>query len=327
MWQPGRHVSLVGPGGDGDGPGRGRRRPDDRLPHVVQPGLVAAPQFWELPPAGGPIVAASARLIVEAAPPVDELYFWALQASFTDGSGRRARRRPPGPAVARRRTRAPAPPTGAATRPAAAILPGSESALPSAHRQRQHPRPGGSRACPTALDDRAGAPAAGLGRARSTAPSCARLAAGGDRLDGLMVWSEVFARCDDPPVAVRWSGFAATVADRRGPLARRPCAVNYQARGRRRLRQHDGRGRRRRRRQLTGHAALRSRRDPPAARLSAPSSACRASRCSRLGFSVIVTLFILSPRRDLGRELEARGDVAEQVVAPCRACRCSRRCR
>ncbi|MEJ7584421.1 MAG: hypothetical protein WKF43_10130 [Acidimicrobiales bacterium] len=28
-----------------------------------------------------------------------------------------------------------------------------------------------------------------------------------------MVWSEVFARCDDPPVAVRWSGLEAVAAD------------------------------------------------------------------------------------------------------------------
>ena len=41
------------------------------------------------------------------------------------------------------------------------------------------------------------------------------LAAGGDRLDALMVWSEVFARCDAPPVAVRWSGFRATTAQGR----------------------------------------------------------------------------------------------------------------
>ena len=31
------------------------------------------------------------------------------------------------------------------------------------------------------------------------------LFAGGRELTGLMVWSEVFARCDDPPAAVRWS--------------------------------------------------------------------------------------------------------------------------
>jgi hypothetical protein len=44
-----------------------------------------------------------------------------------------------------------------------------------------------------------------------------------------MVWSEVFARCDDPPVAVRWSGLRATTASGEvtSPLAVR---VNYQRR-------------------------------------------------------------------------------------------------
>jgi hypothetical protein len=35
------------------------------------------------------------------------------------------------------------------------------------------------------------------------------LYAGGAELVDLMVWSEVFARCDDPGVTVRWSGLVA----------------------------------------------------------------------------------------------------------------------
>ena len=44
-----------------------------------------------------------------------------------------------------------------------------------------------------------------------------------------MVWSEVFAPCDAPPVAVRWSGFRATTTPGR---SRRAGAVhvNYQRR-------------------------------------------------------------------------------------------------
>ena len=44
-----------------------------------------------------------------------------------------------------------------------------------------------------------------------------------------MVWSEVFARCDTPPVAVRWSGFRATTTKGRivTPVA---VHVNYQRR-------------------------------------------------------------------------------------------------
>ena len=44
---------------------------------------------WELPAGVGDVVAASATLVVEAAPAVSDLYFWALQASFVDGGGRR----------------------------------------------------------------------------------------------------------------------------------------------------------------------------------------------------------------------------------------------
>jgi hypothetical protein len=43
---------------------------------------------WELPAAAGPVVAAAVVLVVEAAPPVPDLYFWALQAAFVDGAGR-----------------------------------------------------------------------------------------------------------------------------------------------------------------------------------------------------------------------------------------------
>ena len=44
---------------------------------------------WELPAGTGPVVGASVVLTVETEPPVPELYFWALQASFVDGAGRR----------------------------------------------------------------------------------------------------------------------------------------------------------------------------------------------------------------------------------------------
>ena len=55
------------------------------------------------------------------------------------------------------------------------------------------------------------------------------LFAGGRELTGLMVWSEVFARCDDPPAAVRWSDL---LGARRAPApTHRPdrLTVSYQA--------------------------------------------------------------------------------------------------
>jgi len=43
-----------------------------------------------------------------------------------------------------------------------------------------------------------------------------------------MVWSEVFARCDDPPVTVRWSDFE-VVIDRGDHFAPTALIVNYQS--------------------------------------------------------------------------------------------------
>jgi hypothetical protein len=49
----------------------------------------------------------------------------------------------------------------------------------------------------------------------------------GDRLVDPMVWSEVFAKCDDPSVRVRWSDFSArTATDTIAPVA---LSVNYQS--------------------------------------------------------------------------------------------------
>jgi hypothetical protein len=55
-----------------------------------------------------------------------------------------------------------------------------------------------------------------------------QLHAGGDRLLSPMVWSEVFARCDDPCASVRWSDFELLTMSgaRTSPSAVR---VNYQA--------------------------------------------------------------------------------------------------
>ncbi len=49
----------------------------------------------------------------------------------------------------------------------------------------------------------------------------------GDRISGAIMWSEVFARCDDPGVAVRWSDPSATTID--GATVRPDrVATNYQ---------------------------------------------------------------------------------------------------
>jgi hypothetical protein len=183
---------------------------------------------WELPGGTGPVVAASVELTVEAEPPVPELYFWALQASFVDGSGRRH-----GGGHLGLQWYEPHPGSRAANwggyGPGGRVLDGSASPLPSAtgnpNTRDLWWEPGQPH---TLTIERADEPGGGWAgtidgvRVRT-------LGAGGDRLDALMVWSEVFARCDAPPVAVRWSGFRATTADGQvvAPAAVR---VNYQSR-------------------------------------------------------------------------------------------------
>ena len=183
-----------------------------------------------------PIVAASARSPVEGLPPVPELYFWALQASFHDGAGRRH-----GGAHLGLQWHAPHPGSRAVNwggyAPAAASCPAPSRRCPAAAPTPTPGTTGGSRRAPPA-HDRAGG---GGGWAGSVDGTHVRtLAAGGDRLDGLMVWSEVFARCDDPPVAVRWSGLTGTLATDGVVRRRSPCGSTTRPQPGR-LRQHDGR--------------------------------------------------------------------------------------
>jgi hypothetical protein len=42
--------------------------------------------LWELPADADGVVATSVALVVDAAPAVPDLYFWALQASFIDSA-------------------------------------------------------------------------------------------------------------------------------------------------------------------------------------------------------------------------------------------------
>lgn len=181
---------------------------------------------WELPAGAGAVLAASADLVVEAAPRVPDLYFWALQASFVDRAGRHCgaghvglqwhRQHPGSRAV-----------NWGGYGPDGRVLDGSASPLPSAT---GNPNtrdlwwdPGRSY---TLTIERSvnGGWVASVGGVRIRT-----LAAGGERLDGLIVWSEVFAPCDAPPVSVRWSGFRATTAQGR-VIAPDAVHVNYQRR-------------------------------------------------------------------------------------------------
>ena len=181
---------------------------------------------WELPAGSGDVVAASATLTVEAAPAVPELYFWALQASFVDGTGRRRGgahlglqwypQHPGSRAV-----------NWGGYGPDGGILDGSASPLPSATGNPNTRDLWWEPGQPYTLSIERAAEGGWAGTVGGV--RVRTLAAGGDRLEALMVWSEVFARCDAPPVAVRWSGFRATTAQGRivAPVA---VHVNYQRR-------------------------------------------------------------------------------------------------
>ncbi|MGH9250815.1 MAG: hypothetical protein ACRD0W_15010, partial [Acidimicrobiales bacterium] len=179
---------------------------------------------WELPAGAGAVVAASVALVVEATPPVPDLYFWALQASFVDGAGRHH-----GGGHIGLQWHQPHPGSRAVNwggyGPDGRILDGSASPLPSATGNPNTRDLWWSPAQSYTLTIERAAEGGWAGTVGGV--RVRRLAVGGDRLDGLMVWSEVFARCDAPPVAVRWSGFRATTTDGQivAPVA---VHVNYQ---------------------------------------------------------------------------------------------------
>ncbi|QYG91406.1 hypothetical protein HC251_02455 [Iamia sp. SCSIO 61187] len=174
--------------------------------------------LWEGPTPA--LVEVGATLTVVDAPTVDRLHFWALQASFVEGAGS-GRRLGGGHTGLQHHPRHPGGTAvnwggyGADGRE----LGGSTSALPSAL------------ANPNTRDMvwRAGRPYRlsihrGVeGWAASVDDVVIRdLHVGGDRLASIMVWSEVFAACDDPSSAVRWTDLSGVTRD--GGIVR-PVAV------------------------------------------------------------------------------------------------------
>lgn len=176
-----------------------------------------------------PLVGVQATLEVVEPPAVDELYFWALQASFGDGRrthggahlGLQWNRRHPANTAA----------NWGGYHHSGRVLDGSSSDLPSA------PDDPNTRDYPwtarvpyrfriTRVADGWRGEIADLNTNRAVVVR--DLYAPGTELVEPMVWSEVFAACDDPQVRIRWSGFGALTAD--GDVAR-PGAVrvNYQA--------------------------------------------------------------------------------------------------
>lgn len=186
-----------------------------------------------------PLVAASATLEVLEPPTVDRLYFWALQVGFHDGHKDRgaghtglqwlpATPGPPRAAVNWGGYRAPADGGGE--------LPGTASTLAEVGdgngnaNTRAYPwLPGRpyrlevSR-CP---DQETGWRATVTDVEAGTTAVIRDLLGPGRFLTAPGVWSEVFARCDDPPVVVRWSRLRALTeaGEEIGPEA---VAVTYQ---------------------------------------------------------------------------------------------------
>jgi hypothetical protein len=167
------------------------------------------------------LVEASVSLMVPTLPNVPRLYFWALQVSFPGGAG--AHLGLQWGADAPRRLRHV---NWGGYGASGAELLGGASELPS------------SFANPNTrdFDWEPGQPyrlrisrAAGgwAGWVDDMMVRC--LDAPGETLQSPMVWSEVFANCDDPSVAVHWSDLEVlTRSGRRVPVT--SCAVSYQSR-------------------------------------------------------------------------------------------------
>src|SRR6516165_12131966 len=152
--------------------------------------------LWQVP-TGEELVEASVTLVVPALPSVPCLYFWALQVSFSAGAGAHLGLQwgadPP-----RRLRHVNWGGYGAS----GAELSGGNSSLPSSFSNAntrdfdwEPVRAYRLRICRA---DRGWAGWVDDTRVRS-------LDAPGDTLQSPMVWSEVFADCDDPSVSARWS--------------------------------------------------------------------------------------------------------------------------
>ncbi len=189
--------------------------------------------WWRGLDAGPAIVEASVVLEVLRPPAVDELYFWAMQVTLRDGAreaggahiGLQWNPKHPGSTAVNWGGYAN---IGDVT----SVLGGSDSDLPSEPNDpntRDYPwRPGQTYRLRVVkvlngwrgeVDD-----------IDSGVVSIIRtLDVGGDRLDGLVMWAEVFAPCDAPPTVARWT--SPQVRDANGRVYR-PTAVGLTFPGR-----------------------------------------------------------------------------------------------
>lgn len=171
---------------------------------------------WEMPRV--PLRAVSAVLEIVSGPSMPALHFWALQASFQNGSHRR------GAGHLGLQHHPSYPGAGALNwggyhdaSSGGGILDGTGSALPSSLGNANtfdYPWAVGQRY-------RLEIGAAGAARWRGSVTDLAtgittvvrELFVDADHLINPMIWSEVFANCDAPPVEVRWSSLGAASVD------------------------------------------------------------------------------------------------------------------
>ncbi len=182
--------------------------------------------FWRLPASAGHLVEAGVTLEVTTPPAVDRLYFWALQVGFPGAGaahlGLQWNDRHPGFGAV----------NWGGYAADGSLLGGTESAL------RSTPADPNTRdyAWEPGRAYRLGVRRAEEGVWRGEVTDVATgdtatvrdLVAAAPFLGDAMVWSEVFARCDDPSVTVRWSDFE-VVTDRGDRITPVALGVNYQS--------------------------------------------------------------------------------------------------
>jgi hypothetical protein len=181
---------------------------------------------WSLPGGAGHLVSAAVTLEVLTPPAVDQLYFWALQVGFPDAGAAHLglqwnHRHPAFGAV-----------NWGGYGADGSLLAGTDSPLPSTPADPNtrdyawQPERAYRLRVRRADNDAWRGEVTDL--ATGDTATVRDLLAASSFLADLMVWSEVFARCDDPSVTVRWSDFEVVTetGDRIAPAA---LAVNYQS--------------------------------------------------------------------------------------------------
>jgi hypothetical protein len=166
--------------------------------------------WWKGVPANEPIVACSVVLEVLERPTVATLYFWALQASFLDTSGRSYGAAHTGLQWNPRHSGGRAVNWGGYAQAAdvTSILEGSDSALPGIPGDRNTRTFAWRDGVPyrfTIHRGTTGWASTVTDLITGSEVTVRELYAGGDRLGGFVMWSELFCRGDDPPTSVRWS--------------------------------------------------------------------------------------------------------------------------